>query len=169
MNSHREPLTPAAERIRNILHDPPRAGWTRRSFLQTLTAAAALPLVADTPAFAQAQRSAGRVKITDLTRADIKAWQAQMCESPYQANRSLACLRKILNLAVYDWELRETNPCTRIRQFPERVRDRFYSEDEMRRIGQVLAAMEEEKKEADGFVLLIRLLATTGMRWSEVL
>jgi integrase len=111
----------------------------------------------------------GRVKITDLTRADIKAWQARMRESPYQANRSLACLRKILNLAVYDWELRETNPCTRIRQFPERARDRFYSEGEMRRIGQVLAAMEEEKKEAHGFVLLIRLLATTGMRLSEVL
>lgn len=110
----------------------------------------------------------GRVKITDLTRADIKSWQAKMRDSPYQANRSLACLRKILNLAVYDWELRETNPCTRIRQFPERPRDRFYSEEEMRRIGQVLSAMEEEKQAA-GFVLLIRLLATTGMRLGEVL
>jgi hypothetical protein len=38
----------------------------------------------------------------------------------------------------------------------------------MRRIGQVLPAMEEQKQ-ASGFVLLIRLLATTGMRLSEVL
>jgi hypothetical protein len=25
--------TPAAEKIRNILTDPPRSGWSRRSFL----------------------------------------------------------------------------------------------------------------------------------------
>jgi L-alanine-DL-glutamate epimerase-like enolase superfamily enzyme len=52
--------------IAAILHDPPRAGWTRRQFLQTITAAGAVPLLTDSPAFAQAQRGAGRIKIRDV-------------------------------------------------------------------------------------------------------
>jgi D-galactarolactone cycloisomerase len=59
-------LPPPARRIRDVLMDPPRAGWTRRSFLQCLTAAAALPSLTEAAALAQAQRSAGRLKITDI-------------------------------------------------------------------------------------------------------
>jgi L-alanine-DL-glutamate epimerase-like enolase superfamily enzyme len=53
-------------RLREYLLDPPRAGWTRRSFLQTITAAAAVPLLHERPAFARAQQSAGRLRITDV-------------------------------------------------------------------------------------------------------
>src|SRR4051812_1256720 len=64
--SHSE-MTPAARRIRELHRDPPRAGWTRRTFLQTLTALGAFPLLTDTPAVARAQRDAGkRIKITDV-------------------------------------------------------------------------------------------------------
>src|SRR4051794_27738369 len=60
-------LSPAAVRVRALLDDPPRAGWTRRSFLKTLSAAAALPLLADAGTLAGAQQNAGgRLRITDL-------------------------------------------------------------------------------------------------------
>jgi L-alanine-DL-glutamate epimerase-like enolase superfamily enzyme len=60
-------LSPAATRVRALLDDPPRAGWTRRSFLKTLSAAAALPLLADAGTLARAQQKAGgRLRITDL-------------------------------------------------------------------------------------------------------
>src|SRR5262252_11023592 len=60
-------LSPAAQRIRSLVDDPPRAGWTRRTFLQTLSAAAALPFLADADVLAQAQqRAGGRVRITDV-------------------------------------------------------------------------------------------------------
>jgi len=65
MRGTEPPSSPAARRIRACLDDPPRGGWTRRSFLKTLSGAAAIPLLADTPAFARAQ-SAARLKITDL-------------------------------------------------------------------------------------------------------
>jgi len=65
-------MTPAAERIRDIWRDPPRSGWTRRGFLQTLAAAAVLPLAADRPAVAQARERAGRIKITDLKLQRIR-------------------------------------------------------------------------------------------------
>src|SRR5215471_18217991 len=53
-------------RIREFLLDPPRTGWTRRSFLKTVTAAGAIPLLHDQPAFARAQQSAGRLRIVDI-------------------------------------------------------------------------------------------------------
>lgn len=60
------PLTPEARCVRDVLRDPPRAGWTRRGLFQTLTAMAAIPLLTQKPAVAQAQRSAGRIRITDV-------------------------------------------------------------------------------------------------------
>lgn len=65
-------MTPAARRIRDIWRDPPASGWTRRSFIQTLTAAAILPLAANTDAVAQARQSAGRIKISDLKLQRIR-------------------------------------------------------------------------------------------------
>src|SRR5579864_4531748 len=59
-------LTPPAQRIRDLLMDAPRDGWNRRSFLKCVTAAAALPFLADGQVLARAQRSAGRIGITDL-------------------------------------------------------------------------------------------------------
>jgi D-galactarolactone cycloisomerase len=59
-------------RIRDFLLDPPRTGWTRRSFLQTIAAAGAIPVLHERAAFAQAQQSAGRVRITDVTIARLR-------------------------------------------------------------------------------------------------
>ena len=111
----------------------------------------------------------GNIKITDLTRADIKAWHQAMSSTPYEANRALAYCSRMLGLAAEDWELREGNPCLGIKRFPERKRERFFSDDELIKFGGVLSAMEAEGAGTPGFILLIRLLATTGMRLGEAL
>ena len=51
-----------------------------------------------------------------------------MSATPYEANRSLAYCSRMLNLAATDWGLREGNPCTGIKRFPERKRERFFSD-----------------------------------------
>jgi Arm DNA-binding domain/Phage integrase, N-terminal SAM-like domain len=51
------------------------------------------------------------IKITELTRSDIKAWHQGMSATPYEANRALACCSGMLSLAATDWELRSDNPC----------------------------------------------------------
>jgi integrase len=111
----------------------------------------------------------GRIKITDLTRSDIKAWHQAMAATPYEGNRALAYLSKMLNLAAKDWELRADNPCTGIKRFPEKKRERFFSDAELTKIGDALAAAERDNAEMPGFILLVRLLATTGMRLGEAL
>jgi integrase len=111
----------------------------------------------------------GKTKIGDLTRADIKAWHQSMSATPYEANRALAYCSRMLSLAAMDWELREDNPSIGIKRFPERKRERFFSDDELARIGEALAVAERDSTELPGFILLLRLLATTGMRLGEAL
>jgi integrase len=111
----------------------------------------------------------GEIKITDLTRADIKAWHQAMSATPYEANRALAYCSRMLSLAATDWELREDNPSMGIKRFPERKRERFFSDDELAKIGEALLAAEQVGSEPLGFIILVRLLATTGMRLGEAL
>jgi integrase len=111
----------------------------------------------------------GAVKVTDLTRADIKAWHQRMSSTPYEANRALAYLSKLLSLAANDWQMRSDNPCKGIARFKERARERFFSDEELKRIGDALSAAEKAQSERPGALLLVRLLATTGMRLSEAL
>lgn len=111
----------------------------------------------------------GPIKIGDLTRADVKAWHQAMSATPYEANRALACLSKIMTLAATDWELRETNPCTGIKRFGERKRERYLNDAELAKIGEALAAAERDGTEEPGFNLLICVLATTGLRLGEAL
>jgi hypothetical protein len=111
----------------------------------------------------------GRIKITDLTRADIKAWHQAMAATPYEANRALAYCSRMLSLAAADWELRSDNPCIGVKRFPEHPRERFFTDDELAKIGTALSTAEAEGLEVPSFVLLVRLLATTGMRLGEAL
>jgi integrase len=111
----------------------------------------------------------GSIKITELTRADVKHWHQQMSATPYEANRALAYLSKMLSLASKEWELRADNPAIGVKRFPERARERFFSDTELTQIGDALAVIERDNAELPGFLLLIRLLATTGMRLGEVL
>jgi integrase len=111
----------------------------------------------------------GHIKITELSRAQVKAWHQGMSDTPYEANRALAYCSKMLSLAAREWELRADNPCTGLQRFPERARERYFSDDELGRIGEILYRMEQNGSELPGFVLLVRLLATTGMRLGEVL
>jgi integrase len=111
----------------------------------------------------------GPTKISDLSRADCKSWHQGMSATPYEANRALSYLHKLLNLAAHDWQLRADNPCTGIKKFPERARERFFSDGELKKLGDALAEAERTGSERPGFILLVRLLATTGMRLGEAL
>ena len=101
----------------------------------------------------------GRTKITELTVADVKAWHEGMKATPYEANRALAFLSKMPSLAAKQWQLRADNPCSAVQRFPERERERYFSDAELTHIGGALAAAERGGTELPGFILLVRLLA----------
>lgn len=111
----------------------------------------------------------GRVRVAELTRAQVKGWHHGMRKTPYEANRALAYLSKMLTLATEDWELRPDNPCRGVKRFQERRRERFFTDEELRGIGATLAEAEQAPSELPGALNAIRLLAVTGCRLSEVL
>ena len=104
-------------------------------------------------------------KLTDLNRNAVARLHAQVGETaPYRANRLVALLRKMFNLAR-DWGLYSgENPATRIQMFREESRDRFVQPEELPRLFQAIA---EEADPAVRAVVLTALL--TGARRTEVL
>jgi integrase len=112
----------------------------------------------------------GRHRITDLTRADVAQFHQQLRDHPYQANRCLAVLSKMMNLAEA-WGLRTdgSNPCRHVKKYREDKRERYLTREELQRLGAVLDAAERPQTETPFAVAAIGLLILTGARLMEVL
>src|SRR5262249_39109372 len=82
-------------------------------------------------------------------------------DTPYQANRVLALLSKMLSLAdIRGW--RSDNPVKGMKRFHEERRDRWLSDEELRRL--TIALQEHPNQRAAN-----RLQLLTGARLGEVL
>ncbi len=112
----------------------------------------------------------GRLKVTDVTRADIARFHHDLRHIPYQANRNLEVISKMLNLAEL-WGLRPdgSNPRRRIKKYPEEKRERFLRHAELAALGEALARAEEEGIEDPYAIAAIQLLIFTGCRLSEIM
>ena len=104
-------------------------------------------------------------KLSDITRNDVVVLHSRIGETaPYRANRAVALLRKMFNLAK-DWGMFQgDNPATRIHFFKERERDRFVQPDELP--GVFAAIMEEPDEYVQGSFWAY---VFTGARREEVL
>ena len=111
----------------------------------------------------------GSRKIAFLTRQDVLRFHSSMRRTPYQANRCLSILRTAFNLAE-DWGLRPelSNPCHRIKRFPEPGRQRFLSETELARLGEALRRGEEAGSVPRECIPAFRLYILTGCRHDEI-
>lgn len=112
----------------------------------------------------------GDIPIEAVGRADVARLHARLRRVPYEANRVVATLSKMFNLAEL-WELRPdgSNPCRHLQRYREHPRRRFFREGELQRLGAALAVAEREGREPAAALLFIRLLALTGCRFSEIL
>lgn len=112
----------------------------------------------------------GHLRIIDVTRADIAKYHQDWRHRPYQANRNIEIISKMFNLAEL-WGLRPdgTNPRKHIKKYPEKKRERYFSEAELRAIGRVLSEMEVERIELPSAIAAVRLLLFTGCRLGEIM
>lgn len=111
----------------------------------------------------------GGVKVDELGENEVRFLHESLRATPYEANRVLALLRKMLNLAE-DWGLRPEggNPCRAVAPFTEMVRSRRLAADELGRLGAVLKEAEGKGQEDITVIACLRLLLLTGGRLSEV-
>jgi integrase len=112
----------------------------------------------------------GTMGVGTLTRTDVQRLHHRMRETPFEANRTLALLSKMMNLAEL-WGLRPdgSNPCRHVKRYPEPKRIRHLNSDELAKLGKALAELERDATESPGIIAAVRLLALTGMRLGEVL
>ncbi|SPH24421.1 Prophage integrase IntS [Defluviimonas aquaemixtae] len=105
----------------------------------------------------------GRRKVFEIGPEDIQTLHNGLRATPYQANRTLALLSKMLSLAVR-WRLRPDNPAVGIEKYVEEKRYRWLSDAELGRLTKALDAHPNQIA-ADA----IRLQLLTGARIGEVL
>ncbi|MGJ0391163.1 MAG: tyrosine-type recombinase/integrase [Methylocystis sp.] len=134
----------------------------------------------------------GSLRVVSVTRQDVLKLHRAMEATPRQANLTLAVLSKAFSLAEL-WGLRPdgSNPCRKVPRYPENARERFFSNEELSRLGAALreaespglpwheregAKAKHRAKEENRVtpvspraLAAIRLLLFTGARLSEIL
>lgn len=111
----------------------------------------------------------GTMKVQDVTRTDVAQLHHKLRDKPYQANRVLAVVSKMFNLAEV-WGLRPdgSNPTRHVQKFSEKRRERFLSPEEMQTLWATLDRMVEEGDVSIHVAGAFKLLLLTGCRLSEI-
>lgn len=112
----------------------------------------------------------GNTKLNAITKNDVAKFHSKMGSTPYTANRTLALLSKMMNLAE-DWGIKpeNSNPCSRIKKFKEHKRERFLTPAEIARLWSMLDENLKDGLETVSTCNAIKLLILTGCRKSEIL
>lgn len=123
-----------------------------------------------------------KLKVSDVSEADIARFHARLARTPTTANRARAALSKAYSLAE-TWGYREkhSNPCSAVEKYREIPRERFLSPAEFATLGEALAAADRSEltliedckpkavRVSKWAVAAIRLLIFSGARKGEIL
>jgi integrase len=112
----------------------------------------------------------GSMKVHEVTRADVATLMKRMERSPVAANRALACLRKMFNMAeVWGHRPDGSNPCRHVPKYPEKGKTRLITDDELVRLFAYLDRADAEGLEHPFLTLGIRLQFEFAARMSEII
>ena len=105
--------------------------------------------------------------VADIDRREVRNWFASLRATPVAADRSMPVLSVIMREAeAMGLRTEGSNPCRGVPRYRRKGRERFLSDDEIRRLSAVLAAHAGRQPLQ---VALVRLLLLTGCRKSEIL
>ena len=114
----------------------------------------------------------GSHKVDEITFTDVDALHRKITKNgaTYQANRAVAVLSKMFNLAI-KWKWRTDNPAKGIERNAEDKRERYLTPDETERLTKALLKYPDQEA-ADIFRLLLLTGARSGevraMRWQDL-
>jgi integrase len=106
----------------------------------------------------------GRSKVAAVSHADIDGFHHRLsARAPTHANRTLAVLSRMFNLAIR-WGWRADNPCRGVERNQENKRHRYLTGAELSRLSAALAELADQNA-----ANAVRLLLLTGARQGELL
>lgn len=104
------------------------------------------------------ERRFGGKKLFDVTPPIIRSWHLDYEEWPSTGNRAKAVLSKIFSFAeMKGYAPPGSNPCKSVPNFTEKKRTRFASEEEIRRVGEVLVSREGRFPRESAFIYALIL------------
>ena len=112
----------------------------------------------------------GKLPVAAVYREHVTDLHYRLRHVPAMANQVIVTLSRMLNQAEI-WGLvpEGGNPCRFVVKYRQRKRERFLTEEEFRRLGRVLGALEAAGRVAVHAAAAIRLLMLTGCRRNEIL
>ena len=112
----------------------------------------------------------GRMPLAAVEQRHVIELQHALSAQPVTANKAVKLLSHMYRLAE-GWGLAPEgrNPCRSVEKYPERSRERFLTDAEFTRLGQVLDRAAVDGGASPNAVAAIRLLMLTGCRKSEIL
>ena len=112
----------------------------------------------------------GRIRLDKITSPDLAAHHRSLADRPRAANHVLAFVSSVFAAAQEAGLVPEGfNPARRVEHFRIQRRQRFLSEAELTRLGEVLGAAERDGTEDLFAIAALRLLILTGCRRDEIL
>ena len=112
----------------------------------------------------------GSMPALTVGHGDVTELHQSLRNTPVMANRAVDLLSRIYNVARDRGLIPEGgNPCRRVAKNRERRRERFLTDEELRRLGRVLDETETRKGVSAHTVAAIRLLLLTGCRKGEIM
>ena len=105
----------------------------------------------------------GSLRLKAIGRRDVEALHGTLKNTPYQANRVLALLSSMFNLAIEERWILE-NPAKGVKKFHEEKRENWLSVDQIQRFREALDQYQDQSA-----ANALRLLLLTGSRAGEVL
>lgn len=110
----------------------------------------------------------GMRRIRDITPGEVERWHHNMRATPYQANRALAVLSKLMSWATQRGHRTGENPCRAVEKFSELARRRYLSPAEIARVLDSIRNLEASGALSIHLGAFFELLLLTGMRKSEL-
>ena len=113
----------------------------------------------------------GKLPISALGREHVADLHYRLRRIPTAANQAVDTLSRMLNQADLAWGLVPPggNPCRFLGKYRTRRLERFLTEEEFRRLGGTLDALEAEGRVPVHAAAALRLLMLTGCRCSEIM
>ena len=112
----------------------------------------------------------GSRSLDAIGQDQVAALHYRLHKTPAMANQVVEILSRLF-YAAESWGIapESGNPCQFLKKYKKRSCERFLSEEEFRRLGDVLCEMQDEGTLSASAAVAIRLLMLTGCRRNEIL
>jgi integrase len=111
----------------------------------------------------------GHLSVAGIGRDDVVRLHVDMARIPRRANYTIATVRALLNFGIdLGYRPPASNPARRIKFYRQRMRERFFNEDEIGKAAGAILQAEREGKIGPHGAAGLRLALFTGARSGEI-